>query len=63
MSIGKVDMQYLRPSFTQPVSSGLMTNEDYEIAVGLRCADCRQTFTAEHICLCPSPSHSPTRTE
>lgn len=33
-------MKYEQPTFTVPVANGKLTQEEYEVAVGLRCPDC-----------------------
>lgn len=35
-------MQYQKPTFTLPTNTKKMTEEAYEIAVGLRCAVCKK---------------------
>lgn len=50
-------MNYTRPSFTQPVSGGKISQTAYEVAVGLRCARCLGLMTARHSCPVSIDSH------
>ena len=43
-------MKYLQPTFTLPTSTARISQEEYEIRVGLRCPQCRQLLTARHTC-------------
>ena len=47
-------MKYEQKTFTLPTTSKQMTTEQYEIAVGLRCARCEQT---ECICIQPDSKY------
>ena len=46
-------MQYRNKTFTLPVNTRQMTDEDYEIAVGVRCPECRKPTD---VCECEKPN-------
>lgn len=46
-------MLYRNKSFSVPVGNAKLTDEQYEIAVGLRCPECRKK---PQECKCPPPS-------
>ena len=45
-------MQYLNSKFSVPINAGKMTDEQYEIAVGKRCAHCKELMSQGDHRLC-----------
>lgn len=54
-------MRYQQSTFTVPVASPRVTQEQYEVAVGLRCPKCRHLCTSDdtHTCYIPPNGATP----